>query len=334
MFTIHSKKNIPMKKLLLVLGSFLLMILTIKGQTVSSYSYLLDNGIVVKTEHCWNHVWVQQTYEALKAGDATPLAVSTRTLGNLILPGTTIKLLSGNKEAKMQGAAPGTYDLKITTKLSGKAGTLSFVAGGIIIKPKTKTTVSITLYDYQITIAESTGPLNGLSSYESSVNCFKGSPGQNPHKLTLSLYAKGNHDTKIAPAEATNDTKGKLKSGTYDILLTIVISGQKHEIWLENFVMKPDVTYKIGTNLNAGIIIYTGGNKSVKSMHLYPAGTAATQTAKPTPDKTKEIISYETITATNACPPGTYDVLINFGNSKYEWRKGIAVSTGARAEVK
>jgi hypothetical protein len=325
-----------MKKILFVLTILASMILSIQGQSVSNYSYMLDNGINIKAEHTWKQVWVSQTYEAITdATQTNPLVINIRTLGDLILPGSTIKLLSGAKEVKLQGAAPGTYDLKVTTKLSGKPGTLSFVIGNVIIKPKTKTSVSVTLYDYQFTITETAGAINGLSGYESTINCFKGSPGQNPHKLVMSFYAKGKHDTKILPDEVTNDTRGKIKTGTFDVLMTLTISGQKHEVWLENFTMKPDVTYKIGTNLNAGIMIYTGGNKDVKGLHLYPAGTAAKQTDKPAPDKTKEIISYENVTATNACPPGAYDILLNFGGgTKYEWRKNIIVQTGARAEVK
>jgi hypothetical protein len=324
MFSNLSKKYIPMKKYFCVSTILLFTILSLKGQTVTNYTYLLDNGINVKTEHCWSHVWVQQNYEAIKDGtQAAPLAVTTRTLGDLILPGSTIKLLSGGKEVKMQNAAPGTYELKVSSKLSGRPGTLSFIAPNIVIKPKTKTSVSLILYDYQISITETPGTLNGLSSYESTVNCFKGSPGQNPHKLTVTFYPKGNRAAKITPDETTSDLKGKIKPGTYDVLLSIAIATQKHEVWLENFILKPDVSYKIGTNLNSGIIIYTGGNKEVKTMHLYPAGTAAKQTDKPAPDKTREIISYDNITAPNACAPNVY-----------EWTKGINVQTGIRSEVK
>jgi hypothetical protein len=309
--------------------------LSINGQTVTGYSYLLDNGINVKTEHCWNHVWVQQTYEAIKDGTpVTPLVVNIRTLGDLI-SNPAYKLFIGGKEVKVQEAGPGTYDLKLTFKLSGRPGTLKFVVDNVVIKPKTKTSLSVILYDYQITIAETSGTLQGLSSYESNINNYKGSVDLNPNRGAFSFYAKGKHDTKIAPSEATSETKGKIKPGTYDVLITIGISGQKHEVWLENFVMKPDVSYKIGTNLNSGVIVYTGGNKDVKTMHLYPSGTAAQQTGKPAPDKTREIISYENITLTNACQPGSYDILLSFGKGdKYEWRPSIVIQTGVRKEVK
>jgi hypothetical protein len=99
--------------------------------------------------------------------------------------------------------------------------------------------------------------------------------------------------------------------------------------------MKADNVYRIGTNLNAGIVIYSGGNKDVKGIHLYPSGTAGQQTGKPAPDKTREIISYDNVTATNACPPGSYDILLNYGNgSKYEWKKGIVIQTGTRTDIK
>jgi hypothetical protein len=332
MFT-NNKTNISMKKLLFVLSILFIMILSVKGQSVSNYTYLLDNGINVRTVHSWSHVWVQQTYDAIKPGDqAPPLAVNIRALGDLI-SSSAYKLLSAGKEVKLQGLAPGTYDLKLTFKLSGKPGTLSFVAGNIIIKPSTKTSVSVTLYDYQILIADVPATMKGLSSYELNVFSYKGSAEQNENHGVFSFYAKGKHDVKITPNEATSETKGKIKPGTYDVQISITISGQKQEVWLENFTMKPDVNYKIGTNLNGGVIVYTGVMKDAKSLSLYPAGTAAIQAAKPAPDKTREIISYDNIKLTSACRPGSYDVLINFGG-RYEWRKNIVVQTGMRADLK
>ena len=335
MFTNPIQKKITMKKLFIVLIILCSTILYSKGQPVSNYSCALDNGIAVKTEHGWSHVWVTQAYEPIKEGTQTnPLALNIRPLGDLI-SSSTYKLLSQGKEVKLQGVAAGTYDLKMTFKLSGKPGTLSFVVGNVIIKPKTKTTVSITLYDYQVTIAEAPGTLKGLSGYESTVSSFKGSADANPYHGVFTFYPKGKHDARINPDEATSDIKGKIKPGTYDVLITIGIANQKHEVWLENFTMKSDVSYKIGTNLNAGVIVYAGGNKEVKAMHLYPAGTSAQQTAKPAPDKSREIILYETSMSGSACSPGHFDVLLEYGKgTKYEWKPGIVVQTGIRKEVR
>src|ERR1035437_1825100 len=323
-----------MKKLLSFLALHTIVILSLQAQPVSDYSIKLDNGITVKTEHCWNHVWVQQDYATLKPGDKSPLAVNTRTLGDLTA-GSSFKLMRSGKEVKMLGAEPGTYDLKLTFNLSGKPGTLNFVIGNILIKPQTKTSVSITIYDYQVSIAESPGSLKGLSFYDLKINKFKGNTEQSSNMGIPSFYAKGKHDKPIHPDESTNNTSGKIKPGTYDVLISIGISGQAQKVWLENFTMKPDINYMIATNLNGGVITYTGGNKEVKNMHLYPAGTAEKQTGNPAPVKNPELGSYDNLTLTNACPPGAYDVLLTFGNGiKYEWRKNLIVKTGSRTEVK
>ena len=321
-----------MKKLFSILALMAVVMISIQAQPVSDYVYKLDNGITVKTERCWSQVWVQQSYAPLAASDKTPLAVSTRTLGDLV-SGSSFKLQSAGKEVKMQGANPGTYDLKLTFKLSGKPGTLSFVAGNILIKPKTKTTVSVILYDYQILIDESPVTQNGLSSFETMVNRCKTNTIQDIYFATPVFYQKGNHEQPVAANETISKTKGKIKPGTYDLLLSIGISGQTHKVWLENFQLKPDISYKIATNLNAGGVIYTGGNKDVKMLHLYPAGTAARQADNPVPAKNLETISYDNVTVAHCCSPGTYDVLINYG-TKYEWRKNIAVATGSKTEVK
>jgi hypothetical protein len=334
MFINYIIKNIVMKKLTTVLIIFCSIIFAIRSQTVTNSSCVLDNGITLKTEHGWGHVWVTQSYESIKDGtQVNPLALNIRTLGDLI-SSSTYKLLSNGKEVKQQGLGPGTYDLKLTFKLSGKPGTLSLVIGNVVIKPKTKTSVAITLYDYQVAIAETQGSLKGLSGYESTVSSFKGSADQNPYHGVFTFYAKGKHDVKINPDEATTDIKGKIKPGTYDVLITIGISNQKHEVWLENFAMKPDISYKIATNLNAGVIVYTGSNKEVRSMHLYPAGTAQ-QMPKPLPDKVREIIAYETSMSGSACSPGQFDVMLEYGKgAKYEWKPGIVVQSGARKEVR
>jgi len=323
-----------MKKLLSFLVLQALVIISIYAQPVTDYIYKLDNGITVKTERCWNQVWVQQAYTDMKAGDQSPLSVSTRTLGDLT-SGSSFKLLKAGKEVKMQGAAPGTYDLKLLFKLSGKPGTLSFVVSNVVIKPKTKTTVNITIYDYQISIAESPASVKGLSSYDSKVNRFKGNTDQTNNVGVPAFFTKGQHDKALTPDEATTKTTGKIKPGTYDILISIGVSGQIQKVWLENFTMKADINYVISTNLNGGVIVYAGGNKDVKNMLLYPSGTSAKQTGAATPIKNLELGKYDNVTSLNACAPGSYDILLAYGNgSKYEWKKNLVVKTGSRTEVR
>ena len=308
--------------------------LLVQSQTVSNYTCKLDNGINVKTEQCWNQVWVDQRFSALTAADKTPLVVNLRTLGDLT-SGSAYKLFSNGKEVKLQGLKPGTYSMKLTFKLSGKPGTLSFDVNNILIKSGNKTTVSVTLYDYQILIEELSVKQNGLSSYASKIDRYKNNPEQNPTCGVPTFYVKGKRDKPVAPDETTGNKSGKIKPGTYDVLISLGAPGHIQKVWLENFLMKPDVSYNITTNLNAGIISYAGVNKDVKAIHLYPALTADKQKGTPAPDKNLEIMKCESQTASSACPPGTYDVLLNISNgARYEWRKNVGVQTGARVSVK
>ena len=133
-------KNFTIPLLLLAI-----CILPIQAQKVSNYSYILDNGIVVKMDNDWGNVWVQQSQDAFKPSEPQEsVVISVRTMGDLT-QGTAFKLLKNGKSVSVKNAAPGTYDLSITSQLSGKPGTLSFDVNGIVVKAKMKTTVTITV---------------------------------------------------------------------------------------------------------------------------------------------------------------------------------------------
>jgi hypothetical protein len=326
-------KEFTMKKVLVLLFISSGMILSLHGQKVSDYSYRIDNGINVKIEFGWNHVWVSQTFEPLKAPDKVVLVPVVRTLGNLIT-GSSFKVFSGGKEVRIQDLKPGNCSLKESFKLSGKPGTISFTVDEITIKPQTKTTVSIVLYDYQISIEEKPESHGGQAAFTSKIERYKGNTEQNPSYGVMLLYEKGKRDKPLFPSDGKAIKTGTIKPGTYDALITLGSMERPQKVWLGNFALKPDITYNIAVNLNAGIIEYLGGNKDVKAFHLYPAGTSARQTGAPAPDKTLEIMKCEAQGSTSSCPPGTYDVLLDYSGKKYEWRKNIAVSTGSRAQVK
>ncbi len=323
-----------MKKVAMLLLFLAVTILALQAQKVSNYTYHLTNGINVKSEKCWNNVWIDQKFEPLKPGDQTPpLTLNVRTLGDFSA-GSSFNLLSSGKEIKLQGVKPGTYSLRMTYKLSGKPGTLTYDIDNIVIKSGNRTIVSVTLYEYQILIDETPGSFKGLASFESQIQRFRGNADQTLSRSLPTFYLKGSHDKVISPDEKTTNIQ-KIKPGTYDVLISIESPQRTQKVWLENFTLKPDISYKILTNLNGGTITYSGGNKDIKTIHLYPAGTSARQTGSPAPDKNSEIMKCENPTNTFACPPGSYDVLLNFQNgAKYEWRKNLIVTTGSRTDVK
>lgn len=324
-----------MRKLIPILILGAVISLQISAQPVSNFLYKLDNGITVKTERTWGQVWVQQKYSNMAAGDkSSPLSVNIRTLGSLIA-GSEYKLLDGEKEVSMQKVTPGTYKLRLTFKLSGTPGTLSFIVENVIIKSKSITAIDITLYDYQVMVTDAPASLKGMAAYETDIDRCKTHTIQDIYKGTPTFYEVGNHNTPLNLAKIESDIKGQIKPGTYDILITLPISNQVQKIWLENFIMLADKSYKIKINLNAGGIQYTGGSKDVTSLHLYPAGTSSKMADNPSPNKSLETISYDKVTIANCTSPGVYDVLLNYGNGKkYEWRKNIAVTTGNKTDIK
>ncbi|MFN8241207.1 MAG: hypothetical protein U0X39_10735 [Bacteroidales bacterium] len=324
-----------MKKAVLLFVLLAASSMMIMGQKVANFSYKLENGINVNMDRTWGHVWVQQQQAAFAPNEEQQsVVVNLRSFGDLT-KGTVTKLTSNGKESKMKDAAPGTYDMKVTTSLSGKPGSISFDINGIVVKPKMKTTVTVTIYDYQISIEEAPAPNKGLASYDSRVIRYKGNTDVNPNCGIPSFYAKGAKDKAITPDEKASDLTGKIKPGNYDVQLVIDACGHVQKIWLENFTMKADINYKITVNLNAGEISYGGITRDVKKMHMYPSGTADKLQGVAKPDKNSEIGCYDPATSKFACPPGSYDVLVASGTGpKYEWKKNIVVRTGQRTDVK
>jgi hypothetical protein len=324
-----------MKSLHLFLILVTLTGFNVNGQTITNYSYKLDNGITVKTENSWNQTKAQIKYDTAGYKENTmPLAVKISAVGSLI-SFSSYKVYASKGEVNEKELTPGTYTVKVSLNLSANPGKLVFDVENVVVKPKTKTILTINVYEYQVQIAETSGGQKGLSYYQSNINRYKGNNEQNLNWGLPSFYPPNKHDQKISPDEPMGDYYGRIKPGIYDVLISMEISGKTQKIWLNNFSMKPDISYNITTNLNAGQITYSGGNYEVKVLHLYPSGTANKQKGNPSPYTGLEIIGYQPANYVFAAPPGTYDILLNYGHGvKYEWRKGVSVRTGQLTSVK
>lgn len=332
---VFNKKDRIMKTNVIAIMVFAVFFIPLEAQKVSNFSYKFDNGTVITMEKDWGHVWVQQRQDAFAPNeDPQSVVISVRTMGDLS-KGSTFKLTSGGKDVRMKDASAGTYDLKVTTALAEMPGSISFDVNGIVVKPKMKTTVSITIYSYQVYISEAQANNNGLAGYDSKVYKYKGNSQTSPTCGRPEFYPKGNHQAAISPDQKTDALSGKIKPGTYDVRLTFDVCGSEQKIWLNNMTFKPNVNYKINTNLNAGDIAYGGTVRDVSKIHMYPAGTADRMQGVAKPDKTREILCYDPANQRYPCPPGSYDVLLNIGNgTRYQWIKNFIVRTGTRADVR
>lgn len=305
------------------------------GQNVSNYHYQLDNGIKINTEKGWNYVHVYQVFDTLLNQEPENLLeVHVNAIGDLI-KNTDFKVFNESEEVLINEITPDTYLIKVKCLLSSTPGNITFDVNDITVKSGFSTRVFITIRDVQVTIDEKPG--GNLCYYESKINRYAGNNEQNLNWGIPYFYLKGMHDKRINPDEPMGEYYGKIKPGTYDLLIKIEIgeTGFTHKIWFENFNMNPGVDYRIKTNLNTGEIIYSGGDYEVKVIHFYPAGTAGKINEIAKRQNNLEIISFERPGYTKACPTGKYDVLLNFGyGAKYEWRKNVEVKYGQKTEIK
>ncbi len=56
---------------------------------------------------------------------------------------------------------------------------------------------------------------------------------------------RGNTINPVAPADGNAVKTGTIKAGTYDVLMTLGTPGRLQKVWLENFLIKPDISYNI-----------------------------------------------------------------------------------------
>jgi len=209
---VFNKKDRIMKKNVIAILVFAVFFVPLEAQKVSNFSYNFDNGTVITMDKDWGHVWVQQRQDAFAPnGDPQSVVITVRTMGDLS-KGSTFKLTSAGKDVRMKDAKAGTYDLKVTTALAEMPGSISFDVNGIVVKPNMKTTVSITIYSYQIYISEAQGNNNGFAGYDSKVYKYKGNAQASPSCGRPEFYPKGNHQSAISPDQKTDALSGKINS--------------------------------------------------------------------------------------------------------------------------
>ncbi|PKN73419.1 MAG: hypothetical protein CVU52_07185 [Deltaproteobacteria bacterium HGW-Deltaproteobacteria-10] len=340
-----------MKKLYIIslsLAAVLFFTSIALAQTVANYSYKLDNGVVVKTERGWNYVKVSESFIKQKNHQETgALTVKVRATGNLIST-SEVTVLQNGVAFNPGSLAPGNYDLNVTCRLSSaNKGNITFEVRGISIKSvmendakgiSTKyimdTSVDITVHDVQIVIEEKAVARKGLARYETRSLNYVGTGGS--WNLPL-FYRPGDRTRKIMPDEPAADYHGAIKPGNYDICQKINIEwlGFEHKIWLQNMELKADTSYKITCILNSAEVIYTGGVYSMKELAFYPPGYAIKMKDKPQRNRKLEVFSHGKPWQTTACPPGTYDLMLDHhGQVQNQWREGVVLEAGKKTEVK
>ncbi len=302
-------------------------------QTISNYEYKFDNGMKMVTEKGWNLVNISQTFNILDtARTKSPLLIKVNSIGDLISE-SKFKVFKDSSEVNPEIAAVGSYKLSVECRLLQNNGSISFEVNDVVIKEKLQTILTISVHNTEILIQESNAYNNGLMVYETYV--IKNT-GQNGIETTPHFYAPGTVSPEIPPAEALDHYLGKNKPGIYDIKTNIELkmTGFSHIIWLQGITLKPDIRYVFSFNLNVGELRYSGGDSNVKAVHLYPAGTANKLKGVAKPQKNIEVFGFERPSWFTISPPGTYDILLEYGPQiKYEWRKNVVCKVGEQTDI-
>lgn len=303
------------------------------GQEISNYSYQLLTGERVKMEKGWKEAAVSQVFDSLTGNKNSNFSIVIKT-APVIAGNTSFVVMQGEKARKESFLKSGNYTLRVVHQLNNKGGRISFDIYPLKIQDKMETHLLVNLSDYGISITRKGRPSGGMGYYQTGV--FAGGQ-QNGVSTYPYFYAPGNHSVKINPFETMGDYYGKIKPGTYDLLTLIELNmtGFTHRLWLENFRINGDSSYVIQWNLGAAEIRYIGNNYEVKQLILYPQGTAKQKTGKIQRRKELEVLAIERPSSFTFCPPGTYDVLLDFGSgSKFEWRENVKCKAGERTEVR
>ena len=305
----------------------------INSQTISNYVYKFENGVNVVTEKGWNWINLSVSNGILDSAKIkSPLLVEVRSIGDLVA-GSKFKVLKDSSEVNMETLTPGSYKLSVGCSLLQKNGTISFDVNDVVIREKMQTILTISVHDAEIIINESITEADGLTIYEVRIDK---NTGQNGIIVTPHFYAPGTVSPEIAPVATVSPCLGKIKPGTYDIKTNIELkmTGFAHIIQVKNISLKPDAKYVFSCNLNVGELRYAGDNSNVKAVHLYPAGTASKLKGIAKPQKDIEIFGFERPTWFTVCPPGTYDILLEYtAPVKYEWKRNIVCKVGEQTDI-
>lgn len=316
----------------LILG---LLIKPVLSQTVSNYKYKLDNGINIVTEKGWNWVNASQTFTPIdSAPTRDALVIRIKSVGDLFGE-SKITVKKNNLEINPASAKEGSYVVHANCRLlSTPSGSITFEVSNVQVKPKMQTVLTVLVHDVQVSITEAPKSSKGLSYYELKLLNYKGDQGV---RGEIYFFKPGTKTPRIPPAEPQGDYYGLTKPGIYDIqtLFDLNATDFDYKLWFQNMQLKPDTRYILAINLNAAELRYAGGNYEVKALQLYPAGTAKLLNEAAKPQPSKKVFGFERPQRFTLCPPGTYDVLLDYGfGVRYEWRKNVECKVGERVEVK
>ncbi|GEM_PF-3631877 len=346
------------RRLLLTLVLSILFSSLGTAQKVEGIRYVTEFGIPVKIEKSWHFSKVTQNFDIKETPEGTKRQFDFNIGWYPIIKLTDFEIKVMNAKGEVvdkpkpgtppASLPPGKYSAEITGTYAEGFGKVSFLITGLELKdPPTvppaqgkkavpKSSITSVRLDFnlpQVRIRKSPADLKGKTRWD--LETFW-APGKKEAGYVgrPKLFEAG----KLVQGIEGADWWGTYKPGKYDLLLSADISraGKSFDVRIPGINMEANTRYQIDFVLNGGAVIVKSQNMP-HLIHFYLPGTA---------DKAGDIKSWTQYPPNElwriegpgypvCCPPGTYDILFNFGHgAKYEWRKNIRIDVGSLVELK
>ncbi|MDY6787143.1 MAG: hypothetical protein SVK54_03350 [candidate division WOR-3 bacterium] len=319
--------------MILVLG-----ICSISALSISDYHYELDNGVTLETINGWDFVHhYTRTDTVTEREEAMDLYLDFDDLGRLLSgrskvtiinqSGDTVQKECSRKAFKLE---KGEYNIHVELPLINDNGFIAYKINGIDIDGLHYEDITLVHHDIEIFIEKEKRNMNGLAMYKPHTSIYKGKDAD------FSSYPKVYSNGKLVePDESINDFTHKIKPNTYDLVIEMDMSwaGYKYQITLNDFEMSGNTVYIPNINLNAGSFKMSEEFEEYPSLiHFYPIGTA--DKIGETENAALEIYKVEAPRGPYICPPGGYDILLNYDyGAEYQWKKNINFFVGETAII-
>ncbi len=308
------------------------------AQTVTNVQHTLANGVRVVTVKGWHGVSVSSSEADVPNTDRGAVEMAVYDQGDLLGPDWKADLSAADAAAPIElsaaapaaaDLAPGIYTARVSAPLAGQAGSFTFRIDGIHVDTGRRTSLRTLVRDAEVTIETSQEPRNGAAWFQVRAGAHRWDGDAAGAGVGYpALFPAGDHANEVQYLDRPNDITGVVAAGTYDLRIDVDVSpaGVHFVTWVEGLSLGPDTSTKVFLNLNAGSVRFEG-DPAPSILHFYRRGSAAKLGSSQ--DQRLELYHIESPRHLCAVPPGTYDILYDYGyGERLVWSPDVRIPYG------
>lgn len=308
------------------------------AQTVTNVQHSLADGVRVVTVKGWHGVFVSSSEADLPDTDKGAVEMVVHDQGHLLGPdwkaelstdnaGTPIELSSA--AAAATDVAPGIYSARVRASLDGQAGSFTFRIDKIQVDAGRRTSLYTLVRDAEVTLETKQDARQGAAWFQVRAGAHRWDGDAAGAGVGYpALFPAGDHSHEVQYLDRPNDITGVVSAGTYDLRIDVDVSpaGIHYITWVRGLSLAPDTSTRVFLNLNAGSVRFEG-DPAPSILHFYPRGSAAK--LGNSQDQRLELYHIENPRHLCAVPPGTYDILYDYGyGERLVWSPDVHIPYG------